>query len=280
MHTANQKASRVLLLRLPRPSSVYVVSACSPTPCWSILTLLSRGRCCFDRTQISCLPQRREHRIRAHTWAALSRAPSLIQSRTMGTASKVISVIFRLAEAVASIILLGLLGTFLGIVSNAGVYADPRVIYAIVIACMGVFLSLLFMLPFTYSFMVFPMDFVMFLLFLVAFCLLEAVSTSPAAGTTPHLDPSDNRAQAHRHKSLHFSLVLELLGLLLGWVLDDSRGCGQRPLGHWLGWLWGLESRPRLDLHSINPLFVQLIPGEPASPRTVASLLPSDQMYM
>lgn len=94
----------------------------------------------------------------------------------MGTASRVVSVVLRLGELTCSVIVLGLLGRFLSIVSDANVYADSRIIYATVVASMGVLFSILFILPFTYSFMAFPLDFVMFVLALVAFCLLEVVS--------------------------------------------------------------------------------------------------------
>ncbi|KAH8906500.1 hypothetical protein BR93DRAFT_880370 [Coniochaeta sp. PMI_546] len=94
----------------------------------------------------------------------------------MGTASRVVSVVLRFGELTCSVIVLGLLGRFLSIVSDANVYADSRIIYATVVASMGVLFSILFILPFTYSFMAFPLDFVMFVLALVAFCLLEVLT--------------------------------------------------------------------------------------------------------
>jgi hypothetical protein len=96
----------------------------------------------------------------------------------MGTTSRVLSVILRMGEAICAIILVGILGYFASVVNDATTFADGRLIYALVVACLGLFFSLVFLPPFTYSFMGFPVDFVMFVLSLVAFCLLEVVSCS------------------------------------------------------------------------------------------------------
>jgi hypothetical protein len=98
----------------------------------------------------------------------------------MGAVSKVLAVTLRLGELVCGVIVLGLLGRFLAIVGQANTYADSRIVYTVVIACIAIALSIIFLPPFTYSFMAFPVDFIMFTLFLVAFCLLEAVrKTTP-----------------------------------------------------------------------------------------------------
>lgn len=94
----------------------------------------------------------------------------------MGVASKVVCVILRLGEMACSLIVLGIIGRFLAIVSDANIYSDSRLVYTTVVASISTFLSLALLLPFTYSFLAFPMDFVMAVLWLVAFCLLEAVS--------------------------------------------------------------------------------------------------------
>ncbi|KAK4236268.1 hypothetical protein C8A03DRAFT_17051 [Achaetomium macrosporum] len=94
----------------------------------------------------------------------------------MGSVSKVFSVILRLGELVCGVIVLALLGRFLHIVAEADVYADARIIYATVVSSIAIAFSILLMPPFTYSFMAFPFDFIMFTLFLVAFCLLETLT--------------------------------------------------------------------------------------------------------
>ncbi|KAK3995215.1 hypothetical protein QBC44DRAFT_366741 [Cladorrhinum sp. PSN332] len=94
----------------------------------------------------------------------------------MGSASKVLSVILRLGELACASIIIGLLGWFLGRLDEANAHTDSRIIYTMVIACIALALSIILMPPFTYSFMAFPIDFIFFVLFLVAFCLLEALT--------------------------------------------------------------------------------------------------------
>jgi len=94
----------------------------------------------------------------------------------MGAVSKVLAVILRLSELVCGVIVLGILGHFLAIVGQANTFGDARIIYTVVISCIAIALSIIFLLPFTYSFMAFPIDFVLFTLFLVAFCLLESLT--------------------------------------------------------------------------------------------------------
>src|SRR3569833_3261633 len=95
----------------------------------------------------------------------------------MGSASKFISVFLRLGELASAVIVLGIVGWFVTVVNDANTYADPNLTYILVIACISVFLSIVLILPFTYSFLAFSMDFIMFVLCLVAFCLEEAVRT-------------------------------------------------------------------------------------------------------
>jgi len=80
------------------------------------------------------------------------------------------------STTLTSVILLGLLSSFLYIVGEANVYADSRLIYATVVASISAFFSIIFVLPFTYTFLAFPMDFILFIMALVAFCLLEVLT--------------------------------------------------------------------------------------------------------
>jgi len=100
----------------------------------------------------------------------------------MGSVSKVLSVILRLGELVFGVIVLAVLGRFLYLVGEANAYADSRVIYTTVVSSIAIALSILLMPPFTYSFMAFPVDFILFALFLVAFCLLEALTGTNTCG--------------------------------------------------------------------------------------------------
>jgi len=94
----------------------------------------------------------------------------------MGTGSKVFNVILRIGELCSALIVLGIVGHFLYIVGEAGTYADNRLIFAIVVASISTALSLLTLLPFTFAFLVFPVDLVLFVLWLVTYCLLQTLT--------------------------------------------------------------------------------------------------------
>jgi hypothetical protein len=92
-----------------------------------------------------------------------------------GTAHKVISVILRLGEFASAVIVLGILCRFCYLISIAQSDADGRIIYAMVVACIGIIYSFFFCLPFKLLFLGFPFDFVLFVMWLVAYCLLQTV---------------------------------------------------------------------------------------------------------
>ncbi|KNB18757.1 hypothetical protein FOXG_16189 [Fusarium oxysporum f. sp. lycopersici 4287] len=90
-----------------------------------------------------------------------------------GVAHKAISILLRLGELASAIIVLGILSRFCYLISIAEVHADGRIIYGIVVACLGIIYSILFCPPFKDMFLGFPFDFVMFVMWLVAYCLLQ-----------------------------------------------------------------------------------------------------------
>lgn len=98
----------------------------------------------------------------------------------MGGASKALSVCLRIAELIGSVIVLGVVGNFLRIVGDAGASADSRLVYVVVVASLGTFFSIILLPPFTYSFLAFPIDLILSVLWLVAFCLLESVRCLPS----------------------------------------------------------------------------------------------------
>lgn len=96
----------------------------------------------------------------------------------MGIASKITSVVFRAMELISAAIVAGLLGTYLHYVSEAHAHASDRIVYTISIAGISIFFSLLFMPPLKYSFYGFPLDFALFICWMVAFGLLINVCIS------------------------------------------------------------------------------------------------------
>jgi hypothetical protein len=94
----------------------------------------------------------------------------------MGAASKGVSIFLRIAELIASVIPLGILGHFLSIVNGLNVGSDQRVVYGVAVASLGLFFSLVLLPPLRYSFWAFPIDIIMAIMWLVAFCLLETLT--------------------------------------------------------------------------------------------------------
>lgn len=93
----------------------------------------------------------------------------------MGGASKAVSVVFRLMQLISASIVAGVLGNYLHYVSQAHAHMSGRVVYAISIAGIAIFFSLVLMVPLRYSFFAFPFDFAMFVAWMVAFGLLVNV---------------------------------------------------------------------------------------------------------
>ncbi|KFY76468.1 hypothetical protein V499_03890 [Pseudogymnoascus sp. VKM F-103] len=73
----------------------------------------------------------------------------------MGSASRVISVIFRLMQLVSGAVVAGTLGHYLNNIHEAGVGSNRRGVYAIAIAGISIFFALVLMPPLTYSFYAF-----------------------------------------------------------------------------------------------------------------------------
>ena len=93
----------------------------------------------------------------------------------MGTGSKVALVILRISEFICSVIVMSVIARFIHQINQAGADSNSRIIYTIVVACISTVYSLVFVAPLPYAFMAFPLDFVMFVLWLVVFCLDETV---------------------------------------------------------------------------------------------------------
>jgi hypothetical protein len=98
----------------------------------------------------------------------------------MGKGSKIALVLLRVWQIICAVIVLGILANFLRLVNEApGAWRDGRIIYGIVTASISIVYSIVFIAPFIYAFLGFPMDFVLFVMWLVLFCLLATVSEKP-----------------------------------------------------------------------------------------------------
>lgn len=95
-----------------------------------------------------------------------------------GNAHKVASFLLRLSQFACAVIVLGILSRFCYLIGIAQVDVDGRIIYAMVVACISIIYSFFFCLPFKILFLGFPFDFVLFVMWLVAYCLLQTKTGS------------------------------------------------------------------------------------------------------
>ncbi|KAJ4078466.1 hypothetical protein BFJ70_g16764 [Fusarium oxysporum] len=105
-----------------------------------------------------------------------------------GVAHKVISVILRLSELASAIIVLGILSRITYLVGLAEASVDGRIIYTIVVACLGIMYSIFFCPPFRSMFLGFPFDFLLFVMWLVAYCLLQTKTGSSSCSARWYYD--------------------------------------------------------------------------------------------
>lgn len=92
------------------------------------------------------------------------------------TASKVVSIFLRIGEGACAVIVLALLARFLYLVDQGNGDVHGRLIYAEVTAALSVAFSIIFLIPSTFSFYGFLMDFILFIMNIVAFGLLINLS--------------------------------------------------------------------------------------------------------
>lgn len=98
----------------------------------------------------------------------------------MGTASKIVSVLFRVGEIVSASIVLGLLSRFIRVVSLGNGSVEGKLVYTEVWAALSLAFSIILIVPFMYSFYAFPLDLIMFIGWMVAFGLDYNVSPHKA----------------------------------------------------------------------------------------------------
>ncbi|CAD6444768.1 6106fa20-fb37-4c3d-94b1-453f1d5cc202 [Sclerotinia trifoliorum] len=82
------------------------------------------------------------------------------------------NLLLRLGQLVFSTIVLGITGAHLSRARTESGWTRKRFIYTEVTAALGLFFSLFFLLPHTWNFIHWPIDFLMFAMFMIAFGLL------------------------------------------------------------------------------------------------------------
>ncbi|EEU38116.1 uncharacterized protein NECHADRAFT_84362 [Fusarium vanettenii 77-13-4] len=101
-----------------------------------------------------------------------------------GTTHKVCSVILRLGQIACATIVIGILARFSYVLTIAQVHEDGRLVYAMVVAGMSIVYSFLLCPPFRNLFLSFPCDFILFIMWLVAYCLLQTKSGTNTCSST------------------------------------------------------------------------------------------------
>lgn len=97
----------------------------------------------------------------------------------MGTASKVTSVCLRIGELICASVVAGILGHYLYLLDQANANANDRIVYTVALAGISIAFSIILMPPFKYAFWAFPLDYALFIMWIVAFGLLVDVSPVP-----------------------------------------------------------------------------------------------------
>ena len=82
------------------------------------------------------------------------------------------SMCLRIGELAFSTVVTGLTGSYLHSIRGESAWNKKRFIYTEIIAALGILVSLIFLFPLTWSFIHWPVDLLMFILFMVAFGLL------------------------------------------------------------------------------------------------------------
>jgi len=98
----------------------------------------------------------------------------------MTSGSKITSVIFRICELFCAAIVVGILGRYLYLLDIANAGHSDRIVYGISVGSIALLFSIILMIPARYSFLAFPFDIIMFIMWMVAFGLMEDLTGSDA----------------------------------------------------------------------------------------------------
>lgn len=101
----------------------------------------------------------------------------------MGTTSKVLHVFFRVFEFICALIVTSILSYFFARVNDGNGSSNSRLVYTIVISTISIVVSLGLLPPARYAFLAFPLDFIFFIFWIVAFSLLENLTINGGCGS-------------------------------------------------------------------------------------------------
>ena len=84
----------------------------------------------------------------------------------------ILSIILRLAQLVFAAIVAGLTGDYLHKVQGTSAWAQGRFIYTVIVAGLAIIMSIVWLIPFSSSFIHWPADLIMSIMWFVSFGLM------------------------------------------------------------------------------------------------------------
>jgi len=142
-----------------------------------------------------------------------------------------VSLLLRIGELAFSATVAGLTGEFLHKNRKAPASSHKRFIYTIVVAAISILFSVLFLLPFLASFSKWPMDFVLFVLWIIAFGLLTNYINGMGCGSIWQWGGLTQKNACARYKAniafCFLAAIFFLASAIIGlWVMRRNRKRG------------------------------------------------------
>ncbi|KAL2071728.1 hypothetical protein VTL71DRAFT_12963 [Oculimacula yallundae] len=137
----------------------------------------------------------------------------------------ILSLCLRIGELAFSAVVAGLNGQYLHRTRHASTNSRKRFIYVEVIAALGILFALLFLFPFTTSFLHWPVDFLLFAGFMIAFGLLAHYDKQ--CGSVWNWRGITNGGECDKFKAviafLFLASIFFLVSAILGWWVSRKR---------------------------------------------------------
>ncbi|KAF3808767.1 hypothetical protein GCG54_00010958 [Colletotrichum gloeosporioides] len=155
---------------------------------------------------------------------------------------RIVQMIFRAAELAFAAIVTGITGAYLHAHDNASSWDNGRFIYTIVVSSIAMVLALVWLLPFSGSFVHWPMDIFISILWFVSFGLLVNLIGDGCGPVFDWSNVSPRGDDCGRHKAniafTFLSAIVWLASALIGlfWVRRRTAVADNRPAVHRRRW--------------------------------------------
>jgi len=139
-----------------------------------------------------------------------------------------VSLCLRVGELAFSATVAGLTGQYLHQHKSSSAWSEKRFIYSEVVAAIGILFSLLFLLPFASSFLHWPADLLLFVMFIVAFALLTNYIGPMNCGSVWNWHGITGKSECSKFKAdiafCFLAAIFFLASALIGlWVVHRHR---------------------------------------------------------